>query len=113
MIRRPPRSTRTDTLFPDTTLVRSAEHRRQARHAAEIRGARHSDADAVQGRAGRRDQGRGDPEGPTPAVGRIGRLTRLLGTSKEAPPDRRGFSFRPILRSEIARWMYVWTGGPP
>src|SRR3546814_14429883 len=24
MIRRPPRSTRTDTLFPDTTLVRSA-----------------------------------------------------------------------------------------
>src|SRR3546814_12548791 len=30
MIRRPPRSTRTDTLFPDTTLVRS--------HAAELRG---------------------------------------------------------------------------
>src|SRR3546814_9972720 len=25
MIRRPPRSTRTDTLFPDTTLVRSVE----------------------------------------------------------------------------------------
>src|SRR3546814_99996 len=25
MIRRPPRSTRTDTLFPDTTLFRSAE----------------------------------------------------------------------------------------
>src|SRR3546814_4816677 len=27
MIRRPPRSTRTDTLFPYTTLFRSAEHR--------------------------------------------------------------------------------------
>src|SRR3546814_5978700 len=30
MIRRPPRSTRTDTLFPYTTLFRSAEHRRFA-----------------------------------------------------------------------------------
>src|SRR3546814_18434593 len=29
MIRRPPRSTRTDTLFPYTTLFRSAEERRQ------------------------------------------------------------------------------------
>src|SRR3546814_4970786 len=29
MIRRPPRSTRTDTLFPYTTLFRSAVHRRQ------------------------------------------------------------------------------------
>src|SRR3546814_8984125 len=28
MIRRPPRSTRTDTLFPYTTLFRSDEHRR-------------------------------------------------------------------------------------
>src|SRR3546814_20473059 len=27
MIRRPPRSTRTDTLFPYTTLFRSSEHR--------------------------------------------------------------------------------------
>src|SRR3546814_12279974 len=27
MIRRPPRSTRTDTLFPDTTLFRSGPHR--------------------------------------------------------------------------------------
>src|SRR3546814_3775659 len=30
MIRRPPRSTRTDTLFPYTTLFRSAEARRRA-----------------------------------------------------------------------------------
>src|SRR3546814_4649395 len=29
MIRRPPRSTRTDTLFPYTTLFRSARHRRR------------------------------------------------------------------------------------
>src|SRR3546814_15295138 len=31
MIRRPPRSTRTDTLFPYTTLFRSAHGERQAR----------------------------------------------------------------------------------
>src|SRR3546814_5143765 len=29
MIRRPPRSTRTDTLFPYTTLFRSCQHRRE------------------------------------------------------------------------------------
>src|SRR3546814_1063824 len=34
MIRRPPRSTRTDTLFPYTTLVRSPRARRQASAAA-------------------------------------------------------------------------------
>src|SRR3546814_4884260 len=32
MIRRPPRSTRTDTLFPYTTLFRSAKLRRGGRH---------------------------------------------------------------------------------
>src|SRR3546814_1375838 len=32
MIRRPPRSTRTDTLFPYTTLFRSDSISRQARH---------------------------------------------------------------------------------
>src|SRR3546814_18311345 len=31
MIRRPPRSTRTDTLFPYTTLFRSARHARRGR----------------------------------------------------------------------------------
>src|SRR3546814_9322140 len=34
MIRRPPRSTRTDTLFPYTTLFRSGRHRRQLSHLA-------------------------------------------------------------------------------
>src|SRR3546814_19950510 len=32
MIRRPPRSTRTDTLFPYTTLFRSGRFERQVRH---------------------------------------------------------------------------------
>src|SRR3546814_5787942 len=36
MMRRPPRSTRTDTLFPYTTLFRSATPRKSARHIAGI-----------------------------------------------------------------------------
>src|SRR3546814_6889527 len=35
MIRRPPRSTRTDTLFPYTTLFRSVHHQRRLRRAGE------------------------------------------------------------------------------
>src|SRR3546814_2473135 len=46
MIRRPPRSTRTDTLFPYTTLFRSGEHRpavaRTARHLHAASGTVHS-----------------------------------------------------------------------
>src|SRR3546814_8535344 len=39
MIRRPPRSTRTDTLFPDTTLFRSpAAEYDHARHAPDAKG---------------------------------------------------------------------------
>src|SRR3546814_19664301 len=37
MIRRPPRSTRTDTLFPYTTLFRSAPEIRQHREALRLR----------------------------------------------------------------------------
>src|SRR3546814_7582631 len=36
MIRRPPRSTRTDTLFPYTTLFRSAGERRRENHRNEV-----------------------------------------------------------------------------
>src|SRR3546814_14140798 len=51
MIRRPPRSTRTDTLFPYTTLVRSAGNQ-HARHAAQQRrGPRHSGISLSDGRA--------------------------------------------------------------
>src|SRR3546814_16284964 len=38
MIRRPPRSTRTDTLFPYTTLFRSAARRRRSRHPRRLDG---------------------------------------------------------------------------
>src|SRR3546814_6841585 len=40
MIRRPPRSTRTDTLFPYTTLFRSGVRRRRAGTAARLCGRR-------------------------------------------------------------------------
>src|SRR3546814_20111174 len=43
MIRRPPRSTRTDTLFPYTTLFRSAARLRRHRGAVEIPDARAGD----------------------------------------------------------------------
>src|SRR3546814_8256065 len=36
MIRRPPRSTRTDTLFPYTTLFRSSERPRQSAHRGHV-----------------------------------------------------------------------------
>src|SRR3546814_6896012 len=42
MIRRPPRSTRTDTLFPYTTLFRSSSGRRPAGPAARRRSAEHA-----------------------------------------------------------------------
>src|SRR3546814_3783825 len=41
MIRRPPRSTRTDTLLPYTTLFRSPHHQRQAQGRGAGRGQRH------------------------------------------------------------------------
>src|SRR3546814_15434058 len=40
MIRRPPRSTRTDTLFPYTTLFRSARHFRLNRESIRVTAAR-------------------------------------------------------------------------
>src|SRR3546814_8902296 len=57
MIRRPPRSTRTDTLFPYTTLFRStarprSRHRRELRlPRAALRGGRHGRPPGRQGRS--------------------------------------------------------------
>src|SRR3546814_5375797 len=57
MIRRPPRSTRTDTLFPYTTLFRSclrlSREARGAARAAERRGAGAPQAEAAPGAAPR------------------------------------------------------------
>src|SRR3546814_2873772 len=53
MIRRPPRSTRTDTLFPYTTLFRSRQHEQHLRVLAQRR-------DLQSRRSRRRWSGRGD-----------------------------------------------------
>src|SRR3546814_2828595 len=53
MILRPPRSTRTDTLFPDTTLFRSG---RRARHDTRDRGAARPTEHPLQRAAARADR---------------------------------------------------------
>src|SRR3546814_2917391 len=68
MIRRPPRSTRTDTLFPYTTLFRS-RHRSALHQRA---GARQAQCGAGQG------AGRAGGVGPAPAAGRGGRMIERL-----------------------------------
>src|SRR3546814_19493779 len=72
MIRRPPRSTRTDTLFPYTTLFRSAGVRGDGKRLAKTVTGRWSTP--------------GDPRGST--SGRGGRLRAiLLGASPSAASD--------------------------
>src|SRR3546814_16495632 len=68
MIRRPPRSTRTDTLFPYTTLFRSfREGGRACRGVRQGNGGRHAPP------ADRRRQGRADPRSRSEAGGAAGR----------------------------------------
>src|SRR3546814_6220741 len=65
MIRRPPRSTRTDTLFPYTTLFRSHDARCGAgKIAARDRGARGAAAGRQRARARRPARRRGDQDRP-------------------------------------------------
>src|SRR3546814_5976215 len=56
MIRRPPRSTRTDTLFPYTTLFRSLEHARERRQHRRHRGSARSWWRGAWGKPGDRDR---------------------------------------------------------
>src|SRR3546814_2173039 len=85
MIRRPPRSTRTDTLFPYTTLFRSRTLA-TARHArAQCRDARHADP-----RGGDRRQGiqqDADAE-PDRAAGADRQFRSAAPPRRERPPAR-------------------------
>src|SRR3546814_7816724 len=56
MIRGPPRSKRTDTLFPYTTLFRSLQDPIQARMGEVLQRATHPACDVAEGRHGRRGQ---------------------------------------------------------
>src|SRR3546814_2721571 len=72
MIRRPPRSTRTDTLFPYTTLFRScryADRARQCPHARRLGGGGSSAAGFVSDRDGRGWRV-GKKSGPSTSSGR-------------------------------------------
>src|SRR3546814_19594110 len=98
MIRRPPRSTRTDTLFPYTTLFRSAELCRTR-----------------QGQLARlfRLDARGHPRG------RICRAIERLGPLHPAPDARRGDVFardpRPVAEraGHGGEYRVVTTANPP
>src|SRR3546814_4783124 len=86
MIRRPPRSTRTDTLFPYTTLFRSPAGRRQGLHSGWL------SAHHPAGRGARPHAGR---EGPAPAFGHRDEG----GRADPGGPHHRALHLRP-LRSE-------------
>src|SRR3546814_10868942 len=57
MIRRPPRSTRTDTLFPYTTLFRSIRKNRRANPAASLTGRRYKERINIRSTVGRTREG--------------------------------------------------------
>src|SRR3546814_5806052 len=77
MIRRPPRSTRTDTLFPYTTLCRSPDHLSRGRRRP-LRG-----QGAVPLQLGRDGQGGGTGLGGSPAQHIRQRLHARAGRSEE------------------------------
>src|SRR3546814_7315619 len=83
-IRRPPRSTRTDTLFPYTTLFRSHHRLDLARHRADEAG------------PGRGDQARRLPRHPRRGAGPPRR--RRQPDRRDPPGSRRAVT--PITRSE-------------
>src|SRR3546814_13627029 len=110
MIRRPPRSTRTDTLFPYTTLFRSdrkeaAEHERQDhQHANQL------DAPAeVVGDAG--------TDASEPAIFRIaahGRQTAVVvARGSSAAHDDVPSSRVPRRPKDVRGYRYVFPCGPP
>src|SRR3546814_8157897 len=79
MIRRPPRSTRTDTLFPYTTLFRSQEHAGRLRRDARGDGPGATRPDHARP-AAHPDRRPGEPAAPSPgAVATVAdRLSRAL-----------------------------------
>src|SRR3546814_5327130 len=97
MIRRPPRSTRTDTLFPYTTLFRSCVRPAGA-------------ADGAIGRAGRRhaladDRADGDAAGPAAGRGR-GRIRDRAGGRGRAGRtadggDRKSTRLNPVTNAHL------------
>src|SRR3546814_3505696 len=112
MIRRPPRSTRTDTLFPYTTLFRSAQRINgvTARNAQEVRAAgtvlQVSDGWERLGNPVHRMRETGTADGAdriisnqVADIGKHGRIARLQPHHmRDAPLPCKSFEFRRLLR---------------
>src|SRR3546814_9909178 len=97
MIRRPPRSTRTDTLFPYTTLFRSAEHR--GCDSGRLARARRGDQDGVRRSVKRRDQiGKGGFDR------KRGQYARATANSAVSIIAARAADGAKLPSASIARW---------
>src|SRR3546814_15405003 len=95
MIRRPPRSTRTDTLFPYTTLFRAPRRRR----GRPLRAAPAGQAADLAGRDGRALPGDG-----LRARGRVRR--RVPGRRPELPPVMTTRGLKPLRHPRA--WLALW-----
>src|SRR3546814_12140403 len=106
MIRRPPRSTRTDTLFPYTTLFRSAD-RVEIDREAEARGttaeAEHRAIDARRVIVGdRQDRAAAHPCDQLPPVGdRHPAKEQYVAVGGDAGRGRRADRYRPSDRKRV------------
>src|SRR3546814_11027379 len=97
MIRRPPRSTRTDTLFPYTTLFRSSAGRADRRSGAAARG-------RIGGAAGRRPglpAAGGGPRFPPPVPAGVGAGGAACPATAVGRPGRRRHRRGPFCASPL------------
>src|SRR3546814_18091087 len=113
MIRRPPRSTRTDTLFPYTTLVRSQRRRRAGIHpAADVQGDRQAPdgAPALRRKAGAREHLHGGRGGwPGAGLARAPRAGFPGRQQLQAPQGRLTGGREVRARSEERRVGKEWV----
>src|SRR3546814_5282845 len=86
MRRRPPRSTRTDTLFPYTTLFRSPAHRQRDRDARDI-----AEADGARQRRRQR----------APLADVALRLARMRLRPEDAERDRKSTRLNPVTNAHL------------
>src|SRR3546814_2316831 len=100
MTRRPPRSTRTDTLFPYTTLFRSARQVRAAQaDDGRAKGPGRADRQGPADRHGEGEAGRKDDRLSAACRDRRGRGSRLLRPPVGRVLDVVGIGLRPLRKT--------------
>src|SRR3546814_998496 len=121
MIRRPPRSTRTDTLFPYTTLFRSnglalATNWLSSRGRALLDSEISCRLPNLSPRPSERQRARAGAHGSDTLRPRphLAPLHVVLGTLDRAPiaNSRAGPGARPVYGSRLALALLAWAGGP-